>query len=71
MSPNIMAILGYTPGEVLELGCWRDHQHLEDREKALKAIDEIRAKGHVVHEYRLWSPSVAWPAGWPMISITC
>ena len=50
---------------------WRDHQHLEDREKALKAIDEIRAKGHVVHEYRLWSPSVAWPAAWPMISITC
>ena len=52
VSPNIMRVLGYTPEEALKPSWWRQHLHPEDREKAMIAGGEIRAKYHVELEYR-------------------
>ncbi|MBW1993348.1 MAG: PAS domain S-box protein, partial [Deltaproteobacteria bacterium] len=54
VSPNIAAMLGYSPEEVLESGSgwWRDHLHPEDKDKAQALKEEIFAKGHHFHEYR-------------------
>ncbi|MBC7093945.1 GAF domain-containing protein [Candidatus Bipolaricaulota bacterium] len=54
VSPNVTAVLGYTPEEVLQPNWWADHLHPEDRDQAFANAAHVLTENSVIHEYRFY-----------------
>ncbi|HWO88849.1 MAG TPA: PAS domain S-box protein [Gemmatimonadales bacterium] len=52
VSRNVTAVLGFSVDEALAPGWWTAHVHPDDRAECLARMEQLLARGSLVHEYR-------------------